>query len=419
MSDAVCTLRLRRGRAKPLHGGHPWVFADAVAGFEGSKAEAGDEVRVVDADAHVLGRGYYSPGSAIAVRLLTRGDEPAGEELLARRLDEALALRRDVLGLAVGCAEDPSPPANSQKPPAGPTTAFRLVHSEGDGLGGLIVDQYGPYLCVQIGTAGMDRRRETLLGLLETRLEPRGILDKSDARMRQLEKLPPPGREPLRGAAPEGPFEVFENGVALLADLRPGRGQKTGLYLDQRENRARFAAFAAGREVLDVFAYTGAFSLCAARAGAKSLTLIESSEPSLNAARANLEHSGVADADLVCADWTEGFRHLREGNRSFDLVVLDPPKFARSKDAAVQALAGYRELNAQAARLIRPGGILFTCSCSGNVPETDFERAVAGALSHAGRRAALLERRGAAPDHPVPPGFEQGAYLKCLVLRLA
>jgi 23S rRNA (cytosine1962-C5)-methyltransferase len=411
MTESAKTLRLRRGRAKPLHAGHPWVFADAVAGFDGPEGEAGDEVRVVDSEARLIGRGYYSPGSAIAVRLLTRGDDPADEAFLAQRLDQALALRRETLGLSVG-------PSAAAKP-APLTTACRLVHSEGDGLGGLIVDQYGPFLCVQIGTAGMDRRRTTILDLLEARLHPRGILDKSDARIRQLEKLAPPERDPLRGAASEDPVEVLENGITFAADLRPGRGQKTGLYLDQRENRTRFATFASGRDVLDFFAYTGAFSLYAARAGAKSLTLVESSEPALQAAGANLERNGVSDADLVCADWAEAVRHLHEQKRTFDLAIVDPPKFARSKETVPQALSGYRELNIQAARLLRPGGILFTCSCSGNVPETEFERTVAAACAHAGRRAALLERRGAAPDHPVPPGFEQGVYLKCLVLRLA
>jgi len=237
MTAQLPGLHLKRGHTKPLHAGHPWVFADAVQTVEG-EAEAGAEVRVLDPQGRVLGRGYYSPDSAIAVRLLTRSDESAGEALLASRLDAAIALRRDVLRLGK----------------ESPTTAYRLVNSEGDGLGGLIVDRYDSYLCVQLGTVGMDRRRETIFDLLEERLQPDAILDKSDRRIRSIEKLPQPQAEPFRGAMPEGPFEILENDLSLQVDLRPGKGQKTGLYLDQRDNRTCFAGFAEGRDVLDVFA---------------------------------------------------------------------------------------------------------------------------------------------------------------------
>jgi 23S rRNA (cytosine1962-C5)-methyltransferase len=190
------------------------------------------------------------------------------------------------------------------------------------------------------------------------------------------------------------------------------------LFLDQRENRRRFADFAAGRDVLDVFCYSGAFSLNAARAGARSLTLLDSSEEALEMARANLALNGIDDADLVCAEWTEGFKHLREAGKQFGLMVVDPPKFSRGQDQVGQALSGYRDLNAQAVRLLAPGGILFTCSCSGTVDETEFERAVAAGIRQSGRRAVLLEHRSAGPDHPIPPGFEQGRYLKCLILQV-
>lgn len=395
------TFTLRRGSAKPLHAGHPWVFAVAVERYDGPRMQPGDEVRVADHQGQVLGRGYFSPESAIAVRLLTREDEPCDEALLAHRIDAALALRHDILGLGRE------------------TTAYRLIASEGDGLGGLIVDRYGDCLALQLGTAGMDRRKDVLVRLLQERLSPRAVLDKSDARTRKLEQLTPPATEPLAGVLPAEPFEVLEAGVPMFVDLRPGAGQKTGLYVDQRENRRRFADFARGRDVLDVFSYAGAFSLHAQRAGARSLTLVDSSEGAFELAQRNFGRNGIEDADLVCAEWSEGLRHLREQNRTFGLIVLDPPKFARGKDAVTQALSGYRDLNAQAARLLAPGGILFTCSCSGNVSLTDFERAVALGLGHAGRRAALLEARGAGPDHPIPPGFDQGRYLKCLVLRVA
>lgn len=397
-SPTVTTLTLRRGSVKPLHAGHPWVFADAIGQCDGPTPRAGDEVRVADHQGQFLGRGYFSPKSAIAVRLLTRNDESCDAAFLARRVEQAVALRRDILGLGTE------------------TTAYRLIHSEGDGLGGLIVDRYGDGLSVQIGTAGMDRRKADLVRILQEQLAPKLIADKSDARSRKLEGLEPPVAEPLYGKLPDDAFEVLECGLPVRADLRPGAGQKTGLYVDQRENRRRFAEFARGREVLDVFCYTGGFSLHAHRAGAKSLTVVDASENALEGVKANFERNGIDDADLICAEWSEGLRVLREQNRSFGLVALDPPKFARGKDAVSQALSGYRDLNAQAARLIVPGGVLFTCSCSGNVSEVDFERAVAQGLASAGRRASVLERRGTGPDHPVPPGFDQGKYLKCLIL---
>ena len=505
MADAVPTVCLKRGCAKPLHAGHPWVFAEAVARIEGAEAPAGGEVRVVDDRGTCVGRGFYSPHSAIAVRIISRADAPITPALITSRIDDALRLRRDVLGLGLaqtapyttafqpvdGHGQDahatasgtafqpvnmgkmpmPQPPAAGDAallsaieeqlskiqsfaalygmdaleetaelrkrrdellkslgaaapamagvfPRLGATDAYRLVNSEGDGLGGLIVDVYGEYVALQIGTPGIARRQQIILDALSSRLCPKGILDRSDAHTWQLEKMNPPSGAVLYGQAPEAPFPVREYGLEMLCDLRRGRSQKTGLFLDQRENRRRFARFASGRNVLDVFSYSGGFAVHAARAGAKSITLLDSSAEALELARGNLERNKIQAAELINAEWTEGFKRLREAGRLFELLVLDPPKFARSKDNLAQALTAYRDLNAQAARLLAPGGLLFTCSCSGNVTEVEFERAVAGGLRLAERRAVLLERRGAAPDHPVPPGFEQGRYLKCLVLQV-
>jgi len=485
-SPQACTLHLRKGSAKPLHGGHPWVFADAIARVEG-EAKPGDDVRVVDDRGSFLGRGLYSPDSAIAVRLLTRADKALDHALLESRIDEAIRLRRDVLKL--GAPEAPeevavvavrqkevtlsaaderllkeidlqifkiqnfaaqygmdaleetadlrrkrddllkragvTPTASGRMPklaqmaPEIPqTNAYRLINSEGDGLGGLTVDVYGDCLAVQFGTVGMDKRSAFILDLLEKKVKPKAIFDRGDARSRQLEKLEPPQSGVLRGKSPDGPLTVYENGVRLSCDLRSGFGQKTGLYLDQRENRRRFAELAAGRNVLDAFCYSGGFSLHAARAGARSLTLLDSSEEALELAKVNLEANHIEDADLIHAGWSEGFKHLREAGKQFDLMVVDPPKFTRNKESLNEALSGYRDLNQQAVRLLAPGGLLFTCSCSGNVSETEFERAVAAGLRASDRRAVLLERRGAACDHPVPPGFDQGKYLKCLVLQI-
>jgi 23S rRNA (cytosine1962-C5)-methyltransferase len=516
---------LKKGSAKPLHGGHPWVFAEAIAGFEGGAGvparpgsftagteagatpQAGDEVRVVDDRGTCIGRGFYSPASAIAIRIITRADTPIDQSLLESRIDEAIRLRTEVLGLggagvparqeqkwgglsslpgsgkqagqpaplSEAADADPKllqrlqeldnqlarvqafaaqygmdaleetaelrrrrdvllkelPPAertagvspassNAGETPAAQTTAYRLINSEGDGLGGLIVDVYGEYLSVQFGTAGMYRRAAVILDALEKRLHPKAIVDRSDAHTRKIEKLPSPQEAPLRGTAPTAAHTVLEYGIEITCDLRSGRGQKTGLFLDQRENRRRFGELAAGRDVLDVFSYSGGFSLHAACGGAKSVTLIESSADALDLARENLSRVAPASvpAEFLQSEWPEGFKRLREAGRLFQLIVLDPPKFARGKGDVSAALSAYRDLNTQAVRLLAPGGLLFTCSCSGNVSELEFERTVAAGLRASGRRAVLLERRGPGPDHPTPPGFDQGRYLKCLVLQI-
>jgi len=395
----TASLHLKKGSAKPLHSGHPWVFAGAVARVEGS-AQPGEAVRVVDERGTCIGHAFYSPASAIAARMVTRGDVAITDELLLKRLEDALNLRKEVLGLGTD------------------TDAFRVVNSEGDGLPGLIVDVYGDVLAVQLGTAGVDRRRNVFLDGLQTLLKPRAIMDRGDKRIRTLEKLPPPEAEPLRGEAPTAAHQVSESGVKFWCDLRAGHGQKTGLFLDQRENRRAFASFAKGRDVLDLFSFSGGFAVHAARAGAKSLTLVDSSEDALKIAESNLKENGIEDADLVCCEWTAALRHLREENKTFDLMVVDPPKFARSKDQVGEALSAYRDLNSQAVRQLRSGGLLFTCSCSGTVPQEEFERAVASGISAVGRRATLLEVRSAGPDHPVPAAFEQGKYLKCLVVKV-
>ena len=395
MSESIVTFRLKPGHAKPLYAGHPWVFADAIDAVDGDP-EAGDEVRVIDHRDQALGHGYYSPTSAIPIRLLTRGDEEAGEALLEKRIDAAILLRKDTLKL--GGTE---------------TNAYRLIYGEGDGLGGLVADVYNDILAVQIHSAGMDKRRDVILSLIQKRMPFRTILDRSDTRLRKLEGLEP---AVIPDSLPEA-FEVTENGIRYLLDFAGG-AQKTGFFVDQRENRRRFGEFAKGRDVLDLFAYSGAFALNAQRGGAKSLTLVDSSHPALEMARVNLELNKIEDADLIESEWAEALRHLRTENRLFDLVVIDPPKFARAKKDIVSALAGYKDLNAQAVRMVRPGGIMFTCSCSGNVDFTEFERSVAFGIAQAGRRATLLESRGAGPDHPVWPGFDQGRYLKCLILRV-
>ena len=305
-------LILKKGSAKPLHAGHPWVFAAAVAKAEGNP-QPGDDVRIIDDRGVCIGHALYSPTSAIVARLFTRGETPITAELLCRRIDDALLLRKDLLQLGRD------------------TTAYRLVNSEGDGLPGLVVDVYGDVLSVQFGTVGIDRHREVILDHLQKILNPRAIIDRGDARIRGIEKLPPPLKTALRGELPTEPHKVLESGLSFWCDLRSGHGQKTGLFVDQRENRRAFASYAKGRDVLDLFSYSGGFAIHAAKAGAKSVTLADSSEDALKLAEQNLNENGLDDADLLCTEWTDALRHLREQKREFDLISVDPPKFARAQ----------------------------------------------------------------------------------------
>ena len=264
------------------------------------------------------------------MRILSRADEPISNDLIAQRLAGALSLRRR-LGLGVE------------------TNAYRLVNSEGDGLPGLIVDVYGPWIALQVGTAGIHRRLDAILDWLEEHLRPKGIQDRSDERTRKIERLPLPQIGALRGAVPERIDYAKVDGLLQAFDLRAGHGQKTGLYLDQRENRVRCAKLCEGKHMLDVFCHSGGFAVHAAKAGAKSITLVDSSAEALELAKANLERNGIEDADLYEADWPEAFKAQRAAERRFGVIVIDPLKFARSRARRSRAPAG------RVQRFERPG----------------------------------------------------------------
>ncbi|MCX7803915.1 MAG: class I SAM-dependent rRNA methyltransferase [Planctomycetota bacterium] len=393
-------VKVRKGFVRPLYGGHPWVFADAVASIEGSP-EAGDVVRVLDPTGSFLGKGFYNPKSAMAVRILTRRDESVDAGFFRAKIESAAAFRERVLGLKAG---------------DGDTTAFRLVNSEGDGLGGLIADRYGDTLAVQFQSAGFEKRRGEILGILMDLFRPARIFDCSENSAREKEGLPPAPRGVVAGEGPEGPVSVLEAGAKFEVDL--SGGQKTGLFLDQRENRLRVRALAAGRRVLDLYCYTAGFGIHAGLGGAASVTLVEKSPAAAERGYRNLVANGLEAADMIRGDALEVMKGFAGEGRRFDLIVLDPPKLARSKEGVSKALEHYREINFRALRMLADGtgAILVTCSCSGNVSEQEFERAVGAAAVAAGREMAVVERRGPAADHPGIPGFDQGRYLKCLIL---
>ncbi len=392
-------VRLLPGREKPAREGHPWVFSGAVAAVDGEPG-AGDVVRVEDARGAFLGRGHFSPASRIRVRLLERRPEVAVDAAWwSARLAEAVARRRELL--------------------ADPEGACRLAFSESDFLPGLVVDRYASHLVLQLQTPGAERLRGATVTALQGLLAPAEILDRSDREHRALEGLPTVADLAPPAAGPGVPeLTVCESGLRFR--VAPASGQKTGFFVDQRLNRATTAAWAGGRRVLDAFCYTGAFSAHAARAGAASLTLLDSSRDALEAAAANLDRNGLGGVprELRRGNAFSELRRLRDEGRAFDLVILDPPRLAPTRAQAPKAARAYKDANLFAMKLLAPEGILATFSCSGGIEPAFFSEIVRWAALDAGREVQVLQRLGQPPDHPVRLDFPESEYLKGLICRV-
>ena len=395
----VATVILKPKRARPFFGRHPWVLDAAVARVEGSPAD-GDVVDLATHDGKFIARGLWNSASRLRVRLYAFAAEVQLDDALWRaRLESAVALRRS-LGLD---ARD---------------GAARLVNSEGDDLSGLIVDRYGDYLAVQVTALAMARRLDTLSAALTDLVAPRGILLRgADRGLAKLEGLQLPDRL-LCGTAPDGPIFVREHGLTFGVDLT--EGQKTGYYLDQRDNRQAAARYARGRRVLDMFCYSGGFAVaCAVTGAARSVLAVDGSSRATALAKANAELNGAANVAVETADAFEKLDALRDGGERFGMVILDPPKFARSRATAEDALRAYHRINRVGVDLLDPGGILVTCSCSGSVSRDAFLEMLGGVAQRAGRPLQFLECRGAGPDHPVSASCLEGEYLKCVIARVA
>lgn len=390
------TIFLNPGKERPVQQRHPWVFSGAVARVQGYVGR-GDPIDVCAAGGEWLARGTWSSGSQIRARLMTwNADEPIDADLFRRRLARAIDARR-WLGYAPGAA-------------------CRLVYAESDGLPGLIVDRYGEYLSVQLLTQGMAARAELIASLLAELVQPRGIYERSDAEVREKEGLPP-SEGLLWGEPPPGPIQARgAGGLAFLVDLQGG--QKTGAYLDQAENRERVARYCAGREVLDCFCYTGGFAAAAARAGAAQVLAVDTSAPALVTLGANLAANNLSGVEPVEADVFRLLRQYRHEGRQFDVVILDPPKFAHSQGQIERATRGYKDINLIAMQLLRPGGVLASFSCSGLVSADLFQKVVFGAALDARRDVQIVERLTQSPDHPVLLTFPEGEYLKGLICRV-
>lgn len=383
---------LKKGRDVSLRHGHPWVFSGALAGLEGDPAP-GDIVLATDSIGRPLGLGFFNTGN-IAFRMLT--DDPAARidaDFWRRRVERAVELRRKVV------------------PPE--TDAYRLVNAEGDGMPGLVVDRYGDYLAFSIQTAGIERWREAMIRLLSEATEPAGIYERSEGRARQLEGL----SDRIGSVSGEIPaaVEITENALRFEVDLLTG--QKTGFFLDQRGNREMVGALSRGTTVLNCFSYTGAFSVYAGRGGARRVVSVEASAEANQIAYRNLSRNGLLTENhpVLAANC---FEYLRETKETFDLIVLDPPAFAKSRGDIARAARGYREINLRAARRLTKGGMLATFSCSNPIDGTMFAKIVLGAVRDAGKTAQLLLPLGAGSDHPVNLAHPEGRYLKGLLLRV-
>lgn len=413
-ADAQPALLLRAGREKSLLRRHPWVFSGAVERIDGAPA-SGDTLPVRDDAGNFLGWAAYNPASQISARIWSFSEaENIDTGFFRRRISAALEARRALLGSA---------PLASLSPHAGEgwgegmNNGARLIHAESDGLPGLIVDRYGDVLVMQIGSAGMERWRDACADILQDLCAPVCIYERSDSDSRGLEGLEPRNGV-LRGNLPDN-VEVVENGLRFKVDV--AAGQKTGFYLDQRDNRALTETLARDKDVLNCFCYTGGFSLYALRGGAKSVLSIDASGDALRIATENLSRNGLDEsrASWQEADVFQALRTLRDQDKKFDMVILDPPKFAPTAAFAEKAARGYKDINLLAFKLLRPGSLLFTYSCSGGISEDLFQKIVAGAALDAGVDAQIVHHLHASADHPVLLSFPEGAYLKGLVLRVA
>lgn len=384
---------LKKGREKNLLQRHPWIFSGAIERVEGSP-QSGETVTVCSFDRKPLTQAAWSPESQISARVWSFNSETIIDAAFFRtKLQNAIAARQNI---------------NSN--------ALRLVAAESDGLPGLIIDRYADWIVCQFLSAGSEHWKDTVVGILPELFPGLSIYERSDVSVREKEGLPSRCGV-LAGTEPPEHVEIEENGMHLLVDIKGGH--KTGYYLDQRDSRAAVRNWAAGRDVLNCFSYTGGFGVAALLGGATHVTQIDSSEPALEVARKNAELNGLdpTKSEYMCGDVFKELRRFRDSRRSFDLIVLDPPKFIESRSQLDGGARGYKDINLLAFKLLRPGGLLFTFSCSGLMEMPLFQKIVSDAALDAGRNGQILAVLNQSPDHPVALNFPEGAYLKGLLCR--
>lgn len=387
------TLVLRPGRDKSLRRLHPWIFSGAVADVRGNP-NPGDTVRVVSTTGDTLGVAAYSPESQLRARMWSfESDTVVDDEFVTQRVVDAANRRAGLIAIS---------------------NSARLIFSEADGLPGVIADRYDDCVVVQFGSAGAERWRDVIADALRSLPDVACVYERSDTDSRAREGLEPSSGV-LRGAQPDHEPVLIERGYRFAIGI--AGGQKTGFYLDQRDARAQVAQCANGRTVLNAFSYTGAFSVIAAANGASSVTSLDSSAPALLAARRNAELNTVDVGEQIEGDAFTELRKLRDRARSYDLIMLDPPKFAATEAQVDRATRAYKDLNLLAIKLLAPGGQLMTFSCSGGLSADLFQKVVAGAALDARRTVRIVGRLSQPSDHPVPLSFPEAAYLKGLILE--
>ena len=387
----MATVTLRKTRETRVRGGHPWIYASEIEKVEGA-FENGDIVDVSDFRGKFIGRGFYNPQSQISLRILTRNDEPCDRDFFARRIREAWDYRK-LLCDPMSC---------------------RLIYSESDFLPGLVVDKFADVLVLQSLSLGIERIKDTICDLLMEIVKPVGIWERSDVPVRRLEGLEQTTGL-LRGEVPDE-VDMVENGIHFMVDVK--RGQKTGFFLDQKQNRAALAPLCRDARVLDCFCHNGSFSLHAAKYGARSVLGVDISEEALEVARRNAALNGFENVSFEPHNCFDLLHELTDAGEKFDLVILDPPAFTKNKAAVPSAIRGYKEINLRGLKLVRPGGFLVTCSCSQHVLPEMFQDVINQAARDAKKRIRLVEYRTQGYDHPILPQSVETRYLKTMIIQV-
>ena len=387
----MATVTLRKTRETRVRGGHPWIYASEIENVDGP-FENGDIVDVADFRGKFIGRGFYNPVSQISLRLLTRNDEPCDEAFFARRIRDAWEYRKLL------CDPD----------------SCRLIYSESDFLPGMVVDKFADILVLQSLSLGIERIKDMLCDLLMQIVKPAGIWERSDVPVRRLEGLEQTTGL-LRGQVPDT-VDMVENGIYFLVDVK--QGQKTGFFLDQKQNRAAIAPLCRDARVLDCFCHNGSFALHAAKYGARDVLGIDISGEALEVARENARINGFENVRFEAHNCFDLLRELTDAGEKYDLVILDPPAFTKNKAAVQSALRGYKEINLRGLKLVRPGGFLVTCSCSQHVLPEMFQDVINQAARDAKKRIRMVEFRTQGYDHPILPQSVETKYLKTVILQV-
>ena len=378
---------------------HPWIFSGALEKVDGNPSK-GETVQIFTSEKKLVGLGSFSPSSQIRVRVWTFNPEEKIDEAFFRgKIDQAKSLREKILNVST-------------------TNAYRIINSESDGLPGLIIDRYGEYIVCQFLSSGVEFFKEVITDILNDMFKPKGIYERSNVDVREKEGLKS-AIGSLRGTEPEDLVEILENGFKFLVDIK--EGHKTGFYLDQRDNRKLISSFAKEKTVLNCFSYTGGFSVYALAFGAEKVTQVESSASALDLSLRNFELNNLNSSSVenINDDVFTVLRKFRDERKTFDLIILDPPKFAESASQIQKASRGYKDINLLAIKLLNPGGILFTFSCSGHVSQELFQKIVSDAALDSGREVKIIKQLAQSSDHPVLTNFPEGFYLKGLVCSVS